>query len=215
MENAVRKNDYGVCLARLTGTLLIISCHILQFFGNELAWWLNCGVQLFLCLSGFLYGQREISDGYVFIKKRFARILKNYYVCVAITLGIYLLFAVDCVNIKGVLDLVFCSGTMAGLGHLWFIGTILFCYLLTPLFGRLLNDCLKRRWGYIWALFLFILLHIITVRFIPHFGADHVICYFFGFFIGRTKKYEEGGGEKDMYCYDTSLHIYEWRSDIY
>lgn len=197
MEKAIGKSDYGVCLARLTGTLLIIGCHIAQFFGSELAWWLNCGVTLFLCLSGFLYGQKEISDGYIFIRKRFVRILKEYYVCVAITLGIYLLFAVDCVNIKGILDLIFCNGTIAGLGHLWFIGTILFCNLLTPFFSRLLDDCYpKRGIGYIGPFCLLILLHIIMVRFIPHFGADHVVCYFFGFTVGRIKKTEEGGAKK-------------------
>ena len=80
MKAGINQEDYGISLARTVGVILIISCHVLQFYGNELAWWLNCGVQLFLGLSGFIYGQRKIDDDFGFIKKRFVRILKDYYI---------------------------------------------------------------------------------------------------------------------------------------
>lgn len=31
-----------------------------------------------------------------------------------------------------VIKAIVCAGTLPGLGHLWFVGYILFCYLLTP-----------------------------------------------------------------------------------
>ena len=63
--------------------LSIILCHILQYFDNELAWWFNVGVQVFLFMSGFLYGKRATpSDDLKFIKKQFRKILIDYYVVV-------------------------------------------------------------------------------------------------------------------------------------
>ena len=181
---------------------MIISCHILQFFGNGLAWWLNCGVQLFLGMSGFIYGQKEVVDTYEFIKKRFVRILKEYYICILISLIMYLWFAIEYIDIGGVIDLLFCSGTIEGLGHLWFIGTILFCYILTPGFSKVLDECLKKEkyLSHISILMSLIILHILIERIIPHFQAEWIVCYFFGFIIGREKM-KGGGIRKHMLLY--------------
>ena len=59
--------------------LMIISCHIMQYYDCELAWWFNVGVQIFLCISGFLYGQKNINNVTDFYNKRLKKILIPYY----------------------------------------------------------------------------------------------------------------------------------------
>lgn len=48
----------AISFIRLLSLLMIIICHIMQFFNIELAWWFNFGVQIFLCISGFFMGRR-------------------------------------------------------------------------------------------------------------------------------------------------------------
>ena len=67
-------DDLGISFCRYIAMNFIVACHVLQYYDNELAWWFNCGVQIFICISGFLYGQRRIDNGYSFIKRRFIKI---------------------------------------------------------------------------------------------------------------------------------------------
>lgn len=69
-------------------------------------------------------------------KRRFIKILSSYYVCLLIDVVLLYIFSDQVVDIKDIILMVFCKGTIAGLGHLWFVGTILFCYLLTPILSQ-------------------------------------------------------------------------------
>ena len=65
----VRERDYSSSLIRLISTIFIVTCHIMQYNNFVLAWWFNVGVQIFLCMSGFLYGQKIIDNQIGFYKK--------------------------------------------------------------------------------------------------------------------------------------------------
>ena len=41
-------------------------------------YWFNVGVQIFLFMSGWLYGKKKIDDPVSFIKKNSFKILKDY-----------------------------------------------------------------------------------------------------------------------------------------
>ena len=75
----MRQRNNVISLLRAVSMCSIILCHILQFYGNELAFWFNVAVQIFLILSGYLYACREPSaveggGGYFyFIKKTFIK----------------------------------------------------------------------------------------------------------------------------------------------
>lgn len=58
----VVRDDLGISFCRYIAMNFIVACHVLQYYDNELAWWFNCGVQIFICISGFLYGQRRIDN---------------------------------------------------------------------------------------------------------------------------------------------------------
>ena len=73
MEN--KKIDVSISIIRLISLILIISCHILQGLKLDSAYWVNVGVQMFFFLSGYLYGQKDITNIKEFYKKRFKRII--------------------------------------------------------------------------------------------------------------------------------------------
>ena len=58
------KKDAAISLIRLLSLLAIIICHILQGLNLEAAFWLNIGVQVFLFMSGYLYGQKKYRQYY-------------------------------------------------------------------------------------------------------------------------------------------------------
>ena len=89
------RGDLGISFCRYIAMNFIVACHVLQYYDNELAWWFNCDVQIFICISGFLYGQRRIDNGYSFIKRRFIKILSSYYVCLLILNCSYLCFILN------------------------------------------------------------------------------------------------------------------------
>lgn len=64
------EKDAKLSAIRFVALLMIIFCHILQGLGNELAFWINIGVQVFFFLSGYLYGKKNIKDFKKFYKRK-------------------------------------------------------------------------------------------------------------------------------------------------
>lgn len=82
--NGSQGKDYSISFVRFIAMICIISCHIMQRDGFstyiygariEWAWWFNVGVQMFLFISGYLYGQKDKIDTVSFYKKAFPKIL--------------------------------------------------------------------------------------------------------------------------------------------
>lgn len=183
-------HDLGISFCRCIAMIFIVVCHILQYYNNELAWWFNCGVQIFICISGFLYGQRKIDNGYRFIKKRFIKILSSYYICLLMDIVLLYGFSPQSVDIKGIILMVFCKGTITGLGHLWFVGTILFCYLLTPILSRIYEFQETKKFKKDFFLFCIFLCMIIQIH-LPQFNPIWILCYICGYLIGKLKLKDE------------------------
>lgn len=176
----MKEKDYTISLIRLFSLFLIIACHVCQFYQNELAWWLNIGVQVFLLISGFLYGQREIISVKDFYKRNITKILVDYYVFLILIIPIYVLAVHYPISMQNALKLLLGIGTnIPGLGHLWYISTILICYIITPFIVRLFRPRIK-------PLFVFIVFCLIEVIFviIPGFTGAWINCYIIGIMIG-------------------------------
>ena len=56
------EKNYAISLLRFIAMIFIVICHFFQYYNLELAWWFNVGVQIFLCISGFLYGNKKITN---------------------------------------------------------------------------------------------------------------------------------------------------------
>ena len=74
--------DYSISCVRLVAMCFIVACHMMQrddfatvIFGAHISWafWFNVGVQMFLFISGFLYGKRDRVDTVSFSKEHFLK----------------------------------------------------------------------------------------------------------------------------------------------
>ena len=66
------------------------------------------------------------------IKKQLKKILIPYYVFLTIIVLVMFLFDRENINLMIFLKAILCVETIKGIEHLWFVGYILFCYLITP-----------------------------------------------------------------------------------
>ena len=170
--------------------LMIISCHIMQYYDLELAWWFNVGVQIFLCISGFLYGQKNIDSVTDFYNKRLKKILIPYYL-VFILFGIAeFIFARDVFSIKDfAMGLILCS-IIKGAGHLWFIPTILMCYLITPLLQGYRNKYVKEKRTIVVFTVLGAIITSVLIQGFTTFNPAWICCYVIGYALGMNEKDE-------------------------
>lgn len=175
---------YSISVIRLLACIMIISCHILQYYGNELAWWLNVGVQIFLLISAFLYGQKEVSNPLSFYKKNFIKILVDYYLFLLFVIPFYLYFTELTITIKMWLKLICGFPILLGLNHLWYISTILFCYLLIPL----LFYFTKQKYKYIYFIVLMFVVQILCSLHILPFTGAWINCFIIGYILGGFYK---------------------------
>ena len=180
----------AISLIRMFSMLMIISCHIMQYYDLELAWWFNVGVQIFLCISGFLYGQKNIDNVTDFNNKRLKKILIPYYL-VFIPFGVIeLIFARDVFSIKDfVLGMVLCS-RLKGAEHLWFIPTILMCYLITPLLQGYRNKCVEGKRTIVIFTVLGVIITSVLIQGFTTFNPAWICCYVIGYALGMNEKAE-------------------------
>lgn len=184
-----RDRQYYISIIRLTSLALIISCHILQYLQMELAWWLNVGVQIFLCISGFLYGQRETPKPIDFYKHRFIKILIPYYIVFCTAGLLYFLFAPNVFS-----WLYFGAGliyraSFKGAGHLWFVKVILVCYILTPLLGVYRDRYVKNLKSFVlYAIASIAIVSIVFGIYAVALNPAWISCYVIGYCLGVNEK---------------------------
>ena len=170
--------------------LLIISCHILQYYHLELCYYLNVGVQVFFVISGFLYGTKEITSPMDFVKKNFKKILVPYYIFLFLVIAVYSISCPEKLSVKTLLGSIFRAGTLSGLGHLWFVGYILFCYLITPyLYWFRKSIPYNASFKKVITIYLgtFLILQLLGFAFRSYFTPPFIGCYLIGFFLSDMK----------------------------
>ena len=179
-----RQKNYSISLLRLIATSFIVLCHFFQYYDVELAWWFNVGVQMFFCISGFLYANKKIDSAIDFITGNLKKILIPYFCFLIPTIAIYFAFAGDSITVSSAISALLTSDTIGGIGHLWFIPYILFCYLITPYLQALVEKIRKTKW-YIFCLMFFLLTvcgSIFSKAFSSYFSFHRIFCYLFGYF---------------------------------
>lgn len=189
-KNMVHKEkDYAISIIRMISTVMIVLCHMMQYEKMELAWWFNVGVQIFFCMSGYLYGKiyDHGKDQISFYKKQFSKILIDYYIVLIFFTAIKFILVPSQVSLERTAMGFLLCGTVKGGEHLWFIPYILLCYFLIPVlfkyFTRFQTD---KSSG-----LSFILLSIVMI---PLFFAYTSIspakiwCFVFGLYLGVCER---------------------------
>ena len=164
---------------------MIVICHMFSYYRSELALWFNVGVQVFFVISGFLYGAKDIISPIDYLKRNFRKVLIPYWLFLIIAVICYFFVSPNALNLSSIVRAFTCSGLIDGLGHLWFVGYILFCYLLTPYLYwfrlYLQNKSFYKSIAY-YAI-LFVLIQICGFLFDSFFEPDKISCYVLGFFL--------------------------------
>lgn len=195
MEN----KNFTIVLIRVISMVFIILCHVVCYYkfipgSNFLGQIFNVGVYTFFIISGYLYGNKEISDFKFWIKKRWCKI-----VIPIIVLAIINIFLLSCIgktinplciiyyslNIQGVSFISdkfnsFFDFGISNLAHLWFATIIMLCYCLIPVFQKSKKFFLQKseKYEFLLVLFLFILNFIVTTV------LDITLIYFIVFYFG-------------------------------
>lgn len=187
MKIEYSNKDYSISFTRFIAMIFIILCHILQYYKIELCWWFNVGVQVFFIISGWLYFNRKfnsIQDVIKFYIKNALKLLTNYYVYISL---LFLFF----ISIKkipnGFMNLFDLSGTVSGLGHLWFIKYILICYLLVPIFTKIIKFCKKKRLNIFSIIFVPIIIALLCKQF--NIIGAWINCFYFGMILHAINEY--------------------------
>ena len=140
----------AIVIIRATAMFSIILCHLFQAYDNYLASVFNIGVQVFLVMSGYLYGKKTITNWSQWAEKRFMKLYVPYFIVAATATLLLLYFKPETIkwykiialliNVQG-FRLVFHDYipplSFSGLSHLWFMTAIMFAYFTTPLLQKL------------------------------------------------------------------------------
>ena len=150
-ERCVKK-DISIQIVRICAMFSIILCHLVQELENNnivaLAQFFNVGVQIFLFISGYLYGNKEIKDKKQWLKSRIKKIIFPMYLFMLILFTIQYIcgiFELKFVPIY-IFNLQYFLGSTNGAGHLWFLTIILLCYFITPILIKF-RDNLKNKYA--------------------------------------------------------------------
>ena len=175
------RRDYSISIIRVIATISIVCCHIFQYYGIELAQWLNVGVEVFLVISGYLYGKKEITDIPHFMITNIKKILIPAFLWICFVIFLYRVFARESIGLSEIVYPLVYGQTLPGLAHMWFIPYILFCYIITPILYQLNRKITIHR------LFWTIVIVLVALPVIyQHIEYSRIVCYIIGWFIGAN-----------------------------
>ena len=196
--------NYSISILRVISTVMIVLCHIVHYYplpGCSFLGQILCeGVQVFLLISGFLYGGKTISSFKAWFIARIKRVslpVMILSIAVIITKGLLheqvlpITAGAFVLNLQG---LVFLNGGVFSkwineidvLGPLWFCTIIMLCYLLVPLLQRtrpLFVKSSQTKLVIVLLTLLFLALLILTGTNLIYF-----LIFVFGYYLGSSKE---------------------------
>lgn len=140
----MKKQFYFATWLRAAAMISILLCHFTAQSSNTLlnmsAQFFNIGVDLFIILSGFLFGtHRGETNVRLWYQKRLKRIFVPYEIFVIILFAVHVVCGQNLLNINWIWLALGMQGSVVGvLGaeQTWFITPLLLCYVITPLLDK-------------------------------------------------------------------------------
>ena len=199
--------DNSISYLRVFSLLCIILCHFFQAYESKLAFWFNIGVQVFVFISGFLYGKKKIDNFDDFFKKRIKRVLIPYYIYLFFAFIYYFIFKPEYINfslaLKAIAGLQVFGDSINGLGHLWFVPVIMICYFLTPIIQTLYNNIKKYNDFHFLLIILFIVICLQLLLLFPHVGYEipvNLSVYLIAYILSRRMMDKNISLKKLQFC---------------
>lgn len=161
----VNSRDRAIELVRVVAMFMIIFDHMIEPINLPLksifSQFFNSGIYIFIFLSGYLAGQKEICNWKKWYIKKIKRIMIPYWIVIAVCFAYeticlhnfnWKLWLVMFCNLQGIF------GTTYTTVPLWFVTIIMILYLLTPIYSKMKKN---RRYNFKIILFMLISLQII------------------------------------------------------
>lgn len=142
--------DSAISFIRVISMLFIIICHLGTFYHSSVVGQLfNVGVPIFLFISGFLYGKKDIHTWLNWGKKRWFSLMIPCYIWIILLATTGILTHIEVTNrqscwlvlfnLQGISFLVSSANwaqMSGGLGHLWFLTALMLCYTCIPILQK-------------------------------------------------------------------------------
>lgn len=187
----------SITYLRVFAMILILCCHLAIIFDNKViqlaGQFFNIGVYLFLVISGYLYGKKDISKNTTYSKwiiSRGKRILIPLYVFMIILLFIYLILGLKIKPFNWIIYIFNLQGLeiyVYGAEHLWYLTIAMVCYFITPILDKYKNKFNKKNIVILFSILTVIQL-IMSYFIYQQFGRYlilvelYIIAYFIGFY---------------------------------
>ncbi len=182
------KKDYSISIIRLISLISIVVCHIFQYYNISLAWNFNIGVQLFLIISGFLYGLKFKNANAGTVWKNFKKIFFDYYIFIILAIILNLVFNISGIDFKRIILMFFFAGNIKGVEHLWYVPLILFCYLEIPFLSFFKSKIQKNKLKNLYKIIFLIIVVIINSLIFSYFNAAWVLCFNYAYLFAEEIK---------------------------
>lgn len=186
--------DVAITLLHVIGMVMIFLCHALQlekiYFLSEI---FISGVPLFLFVSGYLAGRRKIDNVGKWYLGKAKRVLIPALVFIVVVYSTYEITGIESVSsFQWIFSLCNLQGlnytywkfnsfwALPGCGHLWFVTSLMFCYLLTPLLQKCKKISLK---GWQSALLIVAVLACQLGLMYAGLQLSYIVTFFFGYFL--------------------------------
>ena len=194
--------NYNISVIRGIAVCMIVSCHIFQGLHIELAYWMNVGVQIFLCMSGYLYGKKSIGNTKKWYIRRYLKIMIPMWVMLTfLLLTLKFTHTSSYSKFSAIASYLGIAGfqTIPELTHTWFITYILFCYLITPLLEKIdiTNNTSQLKFT-VNLVGIIVCLEFLYVGKIIGMLPQYVSVYIIGYYIARNE-YMNGERTRNIY----------------
>ncbi len=192
----MNNKNVTVLIYRIIAAIFILLCHIGTAINNGIiAQFFVGGVQFFLFISGYLYGNKQIEKPCLWLRKRFFRLMLPVSIYVLVCLIVALVFNTNFSWFSLPLYITDLQGyyhffefipeirLIEGTQHLWFLTVIFICYILTLVVQKISFFNSKKK-----NISLFIIA-VIVCFVASYFGLrlDYVLTFFIGYFVKKSK----------------------------
>ncbi len=191
-----------ISIARVIGMFFIVLCHIIHYYSfvpgsSFLGQFFICGVQLFIFISGYLYGGKTVTHfGKWYVRRALTVSLPAILLSVIFIVVLFITntavasstIIAYCLDLEGLLFLggLFSSffKSIPSLDPLWFTTVIMLCYLLVPILQR--EKFISRRVNSIVGMSAFLLIGtLLCVCFFSWVRLPYFFFFTIGYFLGK------------------------------
>ena len=187
------KRNSAISILRVMAMSLIVFTHLCHLYNWVAIRALVFGVPLFLCISGYLYSKKTITNWKKFFIGRVEKIVLPVWIF-AFFLMLYssivigerpsvLDICLQALNLQGINNLFYFIpiSPFWDCANLWFMTIIMICYLLLPIVQFVFKKSITI-WMILGLFILSIVLEIIGIGFL------YIFTFLIGYFVGKIEK---------------------------